>query len=457
MQSDRIHRGGRSHLFNSMRSYLCCHNRVQPIIGLGSVIELCTDAEPPVYLCEVCVQKIYKADIKTHITGSLHRYNYIKSRHVDSLAAGADRTSLAWHLMKLAKAIEKKEGTGNVKVLHLDGILYKEMISKPALDGIAQVNKRFQRCTSDLRSSICNKYIKCRFGYFIGEQKDLQQLRPCTPEATSFGFELYSVTQSQCEFNDCSQTCTVQSPQPSEESPESYIGTQPLIGYIFADSANIVNKESLSVYVTGMAGLQTVTKCQSVDGEPPPCCYLCRPCSLKLLKSDIIHHLISSQHLLNYINCHHPHLLLSMDRTQRLQTIAMQLEEKEGRGQIKVTFSVSACLFSEVLERDFHWCMKMLNCGSAAEIKPKHGPLKPGSSTGDRRPSVALKWPNECIGTTIDHSHDGTLHDPIEKDPHSQQRSSRKGVHPKKAEHKKPVFKLRPSKWRMSSDYHKPL
>ncbi|KAL7829613.1 hypothetical protein AOLI_G00304980 [Acnodon oligacanthus] len=77
MQSDGTHTGGHSHLFNSMQKYLRSHDRVQPIVGLGSIIELCTDAESPVYLCGVCILKINKRDIKTHIMGSLHRYNYI--------------------------------------------------------------------------------------------------------------------------------------------------------------------------------------------------------------------------------------------------------------------------------------------------------------------------------------------------------------------------------------------
>ncbi|KAL6457075.1 hypothetical protein MHYP_G00340380 [Metynnis hypsauchen] len=642
MQSDETHTGGHSHLFNSMQKYLCSHDRVQPIVGLGSIIELCTDAEPPVYLCDVCILKINKRDIKTHIMGSLHRYNYIKSRHVYGLKAGEDLTSLAWRLMELAKVVEKKEGTGNVQVLHLDDIIYKEMLSKPALDAIAQVKKiKIQTRISGLQSSIFNKRTKCdsstaalspiwtsttwssklrqsrnvssvkvpcltrscspgrmlpvkeaqspvrywmpaeilhpdgdstlqspvqkiiqarappghtvssefssptkpispttafssgtaprllkrwspvkaseqnafmhadkaddvsrvidtdrSFGTDLhlsntkqtakrkceahcqnssltinqkakqennsyqkisqgvngtlpsvipqdqdqcqddpsvqapfrktvwllndsnGEQEELPQIRHFTPEDT-YGFEhfsRYSVKLSQCELKDVnSQTCTVQSPKLSEESPESYRGTQPLIG------------------------LQAVIKCQSVDGDPPPCCYLCQPCSLKVLKSDIIHHLISPQHQLNYINFHHPHLLLDMDEDQSLQTIVMQLEQEGGRGQMKVT-RLSACLLSEILEKDFDWCIKMLNCASTAEIKPEQGPLMARSSMSSGH-NITLKRPYESTEITVDHSWDGTLHDHIGKVPCRQWSSSRGGVSLKKARHKVPVFK----------------
>lgn len=50
--------------------------------GLGSIIE-CMKAgaqnKQALYLCEVCVCRLSKADMRNHITGSLHRYNYIVS------------------------------------------------------------------------------------------------------------------------------------------------------------------------------------------------------------------------------------------------------------------------------------------------------------------------------------------------------------------------------------------
>lgn len=105
---------GQSLLSNSLRVYLNNKNRLQPIIGqeqlcvfvndttvfqtnvctldlcvlhvcvflgLGCVTECVTlgrDSEA-VYLCEVCVCRLSKADVRSHIMGSLHRYNYIVS------------------------------------------------------------------------------------------------------------------------------------------------------------------------------------------------------------------------------------------------------------------------------------------------------------------------------------------------------------------------------------------
>ncbi|XP_066529829.1 uncharacterized protein [Hoplias malabaricus] len=665
MQSGRIPVYGHSHLFNSMQSYLCNHSRVQPIIGLGSVIELCTDGKPPVYLCEVCTLIINKTDIKTHIMGSLHRYNYIgqKSHHVYRLKAEADLTSKAWHLMELAKAVEKKEGTGNVQVLQLDEIIYKEIISRPVMDGvylsvllllelcpptpkhcfslllcfllillflyilfnlfsvIAQVKELIQRYSSELQSNFCHKHAQCDnihalspaekspsaglssssssrgsrndhprqalsqtsrtlpkkeiqsplkcqlqaeilhlnrdtavqssfrtiiqsktipsvfpgltspksplrdfstgispraskrwssirdpgqndflqgniainrnkatgpsrcFGTeqlsqnteqttkrqrvanfqkssqtmtinlqtneehnFLESRQEINntlelmrtqsvainmtpavplhqdirqddiciqelfrnaersQQKQITAEQTSFGFESrYPATLSQYEeIQSISQIGTDHSSKLSAETPEMYSGKMPLIG------------------------LQAVIKCQSVDGDPPCFCYLCCTCSLKIMQHEIIYHLTSPQHQLSYISFHHPHLLLDMDITKDLHVIAMQLEQTEGRGQIKV-MRLSACLFSEVMDRDYHWCIKMLNCGSADELKPNIS-LQGNRMCSGR--SVILKRPNEAVG------------DPAVKPFLGQQRSRKTKVSCKKTQHKSPVFKV---------------
>lgn len=109
----------KSHLYNSLKVYLNNRNRLQPIIGLqwqipvlgiccqccvymsrvywndlsfyvhsglGSIIECVkagTHSVEALYLCEVCGSRLGKADIRNHIMGSLHRYNYIVSRIVE--------------------------------------------------------------------------------------------------------------------------------------------------------------------------------------------------------------------------------------------------------------------------------------------------------------------------------------------------------------------------------------
>ncbi|KAF4073960.1 hypothetical protein AMELA_G00249190 [Ameiurus melas] len=492
MQSDQ---GFQSHLFKSMHSYLSNPNRVQPIIGLSSVIELCTGTKPPVYLCEVCVLRVNITDIKTHIMGSLHRYNYIKSCHTYELGADTDLAPQAWHLLKLAKLIEKKEGTGNVQVLHLHEDIYKEMISQPVLDVLSQVKQIIKQpnttaqspartaiqvrppsprgysllnCISNISPATASssvpaagafqrgnpigigdstqnvtlhedktvkswgnaintfkclstesplstvqitklKYkrvVQCQNNsltvtitqkpipehikgqesiqdhlttlnpmstgahtqaiiwnedqwqindYLTSEEpfrdtdwvphnrkvghEDLQHPQPFTADDTLF---MYESTGQYEQLQDHSEEYIVPLPKHCEDFPENYSGTQPLIGQ------------------------HAVIKCQSVAGDPPPCCYLCQPCSLKVLKSDIIHHLISPLHQISYINFQYPHLSQCHSAIQNLETTAMQLDQQEGRGQMEVR-RLSACLFNEVLEQDFHLSMKMLNCGSIDE------------------------------------------------------------------------------------------
>lgn len=72
------------------------------------------------YLCEVCVCRLSKADIFNHITGGLHRYNYIKAWHphfVSEWKENADLSNLARPLMDIAKSLEGVEGHGELQVL----------------------------------------------------------------------------------------------------------------------------------------------------------------------------------------------------------------------------------------------------------------------------------------------------------------------------------------------------
>ncbi|KAM9776566.1 uncharacterized protein ACBT44_001527 [Syngnathus typhle] len=72
-----------SELFESLKVYLNNSKRLQPIIGLRSITE-CVKAGSrgggePVYFCEVCACRLSKGDMRNHIMGSIHRYNYTAS------------------------------------------------------------------------------------------------------------------------------------------------------------------------------------------------------------------------------------------------------------------------------------------------------------------------------------------------------------------------------------------
>ncbi|KAM7373140.1 hypothetical protein PAMP_008019 [Pampus punctatissimus] len=113
---------GSSELFDSLKVYLNNKNRLQPIIGLGSITEcvkMGSQGREALYLCDVCVCRLSKADMRNHIMGSLHRYNYIKAWHpcfVSEWKENSDLSLLAWPLMEKAKMLEGKEGPGDVKM-----------------------------------------------------------------------------------------------------------------------------------------------------------------------------------------------------------------------------------------------------------------------------------------------------------------------------------------------------
>ncbi|XP_071231030.1 uncharacterized protein [Salvelinus alpinus] len=109
--------------------------------GLSCVTEcvkLGRDSEA-VYLCEVCVCRLSKADVRSHIMGSLHRYRYIKVDHphfVSEWKPSPDLFMLARPLMEMAQILEKREGTGDVQVLELNAAIYEEMTLHSDIDAL---------------------------------------------------------------------------------------------------------------------------------------------------------------------------------------------------------------------------------------------------------------------------------------------------------------------------------
>ncbi|KAK6327716.1 hypothetical protein J4Q44_G00033620 [Coregonus suidteri] len=161
---------GQSLLSNSLRVYLNNKNRLQPIIGLGCVTECVTfgrDSEA-VYLCEVCVCRLSKADVRSHIMGSLHRYNYIKVHHPHFVSewkqSSPDLSKLARPLMEMAQILEKREGTGDVQVLKLDAAMYEDMTSHSESDALILLHAiRTGREQRDLQSQSVKTSIQSEY------------------------------------------------------------------------------------------------------------------------------------------------------------------------------------------------------------------------------------------------------------------------------------------------------
>ncbi|XP_050993249.1 uncharacterized protein si:ch211-199g17.2 isoform X2 [Labeo rohita] len=591
--------GCHSHLYNSIRSYLHNPNRAQPIIGLSSITEVLTYNQPALYFCDVCVLRITKADIRNHIMGSIHRYNYIKSHHAHGWTSDTDLTLLARPLMDIAKNVEKKEGTGDIQVLSVDEVIYKEMTSLPVPDGnetsvqgqqesdnikgtaqlpnlgclvptqrVSATPSR-SKCLSMIESqqvstnptpnptlhrtadpvnplftcqdgstpqSLVDSHVSSRIPFLQSSpapvfSQHINQHQPVIPDRSpqryimpfenqclnearsisvitrprlcqndivhagedddssvqSFGvsyeshplhlaqvtpYEVQLQTSSLSlshvvpeltqdltnrlgffrnesspdspepvrdveivikqirtqmltevlepaathDLSQCHDESNSQEPEPINTNWEAHEEAQSdtLAEDTFKFSQSPIAQSALTQTPSDqfqsmedflenyngqkpLIGLQAVIKCQSVDGNPPPCCYLCQLCSMKLKRKKIFSHLTGCDHQRNYLKVLRPQLLPKKRKhcntNEMLENIAIQLEKEDGRGRIKV-MRLSACLISEVLQKDYHWCMKVLNCG--ADVGWRSGLLSFKEGTNNTTgPSQTLKCPAE--------------------------------------------------------------
>ncbi|KAA0710350.1 hypothetical protein E1301_Tti012449 [Triplophysa tibetana] len=549
MCSASSHAGRNSHLYNAIRSYLHSVNRAQPIIGLNSVTEMLTFNQPAVYFCDVCFLRIMKTDIRNHIMGSLHRYNYTKSHHAHGWRSYTDLSLLARPLMDLATIVEKKEGTGDVQVLCVDELVYKELTSwsVPAafrklnkiknpqypdqpqsiipdtpdtlvtgVQGLQELENRNDITTESTASTrhVSTSPVMSKCSIISEPLSQLPHPRqtalpprtscPATPliqykdivhhvarppghwgpmpwqnEGGGTGFSHpfgvgYSVHMAQtayayeAQMQTSSFTVSHMVPEKTQNvtnrqesfsyegsitTPESVRFIEPIITqrralespFLFTPLYDEVESEepvstdfdpdveiqshtyvenkihlpsrnsatqtqNLSDQIQSiedspetyngrkpLIGLQAVIKCQSVDGNPPPCCYLCQLCSLKLNKKTILSHLTGCQHQRNYIKVLHRQLFSKIIHQCRnineiLEDVALQLEREDGRGQIKV-MRLSSCLISEVLHRDYQWCTKLLNCGASLDLFNKTTNKTTGPSQDLKRPAESIQSP----------------------------------------------------------------
>ncbi|KAL0962062.1 hypothetical protein UPYG_G00335210 [Umbra pygmaea] len=149
---------GQSMLSNSLRVYLNNKTRLQPIIGLSCVTECVqlSGESDAMYLCEVCVCRLSKTDVRSHIMGSLHRYNYIKVKYphfVSEWKLNPELSKLAWPLMEMAQILEKREGSGDIQVLKLETAMYEKMTSNSESDALILLRAiRAEQKQKDLQS-----------------------------------------------------------------------------------------------------------------------------------------------------------------------------------------------------------------------------------------------------------------------------------------------------------------
>ncbi|XP_076609944.1 uncharacterized protein LOC143334879 [Chaetodon auriga] len=373
----------KSQLFNSLKVYLNNKSRLQPIIGLGNIMECVTTGthnREALYLCEVCVCRLSKADIRNHIMGSLHRYNYIKAWHphlVPEWKENSDLSKLAWPLMELATMLEGKEGPGDVQLFEIEDAVYQRMATCSENDAVILINLlrdgqgepesdsgkvsvQLEHCPIQSQRIVVlaqNKWRQSKksFKTSAGTNKPPSLIQSTvTPSVKSEDW--FNNTYS--SLSDNTQMSPFSDLSENNSFLDGYTGTTPLIG------------------------LFRVVECKSEDGHTY--CFLCHCCRVRSNQKDIIDHLTGSSHLVNYLMETRPEQMeVSMaditDNYQLLQSLAKKVEHDEGRGEMKVVKAPeSLCIL--LTSKSYHWCIKML-CNESM-------------CTSTQKSKLAIKGPN---------------------------------------------------------------
>ncbi|KAM9385447.1 uncharacterized protein KZ484_006976 isoform 2-T2 [Pholidichthys leucotaenia] len=364
----------KSQLFKSLKVYLNNKSRLQPIIGLASIIE-CVNVDTlnreACYLCGVCVCRLSKADMRNHILGSLHRFNYIVSSpvveldckcflycslngdifpkqktyysHMVSKWQESDLSKLAWPLMELANMLEGQEGPGDVQLFEVDDFIYQKIATYSEngaitllyaiKDQLGQTEKYSK--TTPLRYPSESKRI-------VLPAQNQMRTKENSPPLTSANIE--PSIKSEFNLEDVSSRVdpTVRLPEPlmsldSNSFVDYYTGTKPLIG------------------------LDRVVEYRSEGGYSY--CFLCHCCRIKLNEKNLTEHLTSSSHLINYLLEAYPEqnelMTVSNEDTELLQSLAKKVDQEEGKGKLKV-INVPESICKLLTGKSYHWCIKML-------------------------------------------------------------------------------------------------
>lgn len=341
---------GKSQLFESLKAYLNKSNRLQPIIGLNSIIECVKVGKQnrePLYWCKVCVCQLSKADIRNHILGSHHRFNYIKAWHPHLVSGWQEKSHLsemAWPLMEIAKTVERDEGPGDAQLLEVEDPVFQKIATQSENDAVTMMD--FLRDTEAESDSHYTSLHQSQRTVLLEHnqhrllQEDMKPQRISGPSHTSppppvqSDVWLENVNISHLHY------------------PEPVSGTP------------VVSENNLQDDYTGdkpLIGLYRVVEYRSEDGYSK--CFLCHCCRVRSEEKDIVDHLTSSSHLFNYLVETRPEELevISVDgkNNYHLESLARKVAQEEGRGDLKVV-NVPESLCRLLTGRSYHWCIQML-------------------------------------------------------------------------------------------------
>uniref|UniRef100_A0A1A8LGA4 Uncharacterized protein n=2 Tax=Nothobranchius pienaari TaxID=704102 RepID=A0A1A8LGA4_9TELE len=329
----------KSQLFNSLKSYLNDKTRRQPYIGLRSIVECVnvgSDNRETLYLCEVCVRRVTKADIRNHIQGSRHIFSYIKTCHPHlayKWQKDADLSMLARPLIELATVVERKEGTGEVQLFEVPDAVYQKMATESEHYAVALINVLRDRGANQ---GVVSEMLSLHYPI---ESQRVVLLTQTQPEDTK---PHKASAQNEGLPPPAPHTKNTQtSTKNSRSSVENFSGGTPPIG------------------------LSRVVGFKSECGRLQ--CFLCHCCRIRSSTHDITDHLTSSSHLFNYLMETHPSLLEGMSENSEadfhlLPSLAHKVEQLEGRGQMEIV-NVPESFCKQLSGKSYHWCLRMQSSG----------------------------------------------------------------------------------------------
>lgn len=340
---------GKSQLLNSLKAYLNNKARLQPIIGLDTIVE-CVNASSRTretfYLCEVCVCRLTKADMQNHIMGSHHRFNYIKAYHpklVSKWLGSPDLSKLAWPLMELAKMLEKNEGPGCVQLFEVQDHIYQIMATQSENYAVILM-KTLKQEQTEMESLSQSQSLH----YPVVSQRTVLPARnqwegPETLDRT--GMKPFQ----------SSQQTELKAPLKNTSAPELEKVQMSAEPSAVSESSNGLLDDFLGA--KPLIGLVRVVEFRSEDGCSY--CFLCHCCRIRSTKQDMIDHLTSSSHIINYLMEIYPEQIEALGKVteddSQLQSIAAKVEEEEGRGQMKI-INVPESICSQLTGKSYHWC-----------------------------------------------------------------------------------------------------
>ncbi|XP_051927912.1 uncharacterized protein si:ch211-199g17.2 isoform X2 [Hippocampus zosterae] len=337
-----------SELFDSLKVYLNNSQRLQPIIGLRSITE-CVKAGlrgggEAVYLCEVCTSRLSKCDIRNHIMGSLHRYNYTKFWYPNLLSnvkeSGNDMSLLARPLMDIARVLEDKEGPGDIKLLEVEDAAF-EML----------------KATSDSEAIKLSRYLM----YGAAEPESPSNNMLDGGEEQDYKEEEHRVVTivhkvAQLAEGDGSSWAEEITPSFGHTLRNRYKGKKPLIG------------------------LFRVTECVCEE-DARTYCFLCHCCRARVDTRAFIHHVSSSSHVHSYLMETRRELVEAAgpntrNHSQLMNSLAKKVEREDGRGDMEVV-KAPQFLCGQLASKSYKWCIGRLWKSSHPTVHKRKKTKKP--------------------------------------------------------------------------------